>query len=60
MVVLIDGLRHLKVDAHSHILPRTWPATPGVKLRCVHEADGPFSARLEWDDGSLFRKLKPN
>ena len=60
MVVIIDGQKALKVDAHSHILPRTWPAKPGVRLRCVHVEDGPFSARLEWEDGSLFRKLKPN
>ena len=58
MVVTVDGVEMLKVDAHTHILPATaWPETPGVKLRCIHEAEGPFAARLEWEDGRLFRKI---
>lgn len=60
MVVIINGHQTLKVDVHTHILPRSWPETPGFPLRCVHEEDGEFTARMEYPDGRLFRKLKPN
>lgn len=65
MVVLIDGKRVLKVDAHTHILPSGWASEEhDIPLRLVRY-DVPnergFAAKLEYkDSGKLFRELKPN
>ena len=65
MVVLVAGERTLKVDAHTHLLPKNgWPEDHDIPLRLVHydvPTERGFAARLEFkDDGRLFRELKPN
>jgi len=55
-----------KIDVHTHILPKTWPEMEHIGLRMrplEEERDGPlldFTHAMEWSDGSLFRKVKPN
>ena len=61
----------MKIDAHTHILPNSdWPKIDGVKLNFSRidkdsEQDAEFlakgfTAKMEWDDGSLFRRVKDN
>jgi predicted TIM-barrel fold metal-dependent hydrolase len=47
----------LKIDIHSHILPREWPMLEGINLRLRHEDDGTV---MEWKDGTFFRKVQKN
>jgi aminocarboxymuconate-semialdehyde decarboxylase len=67
MVVIVEGKRILKVDSHSHILPRDWePSNMGDKipLRLVHydrPTEKGFVGRMEFtSDGRLFREIKEN
>ena len=63
MVVLIGGERALKVDAHTHLLPKNgWSEDHDIPLRLIKydkPTDRGFSARLEYKEtGKLFRELK--
>ncbi|KAF4706963.1 hypothetical protein FOZ62_001755 [Perkinsus olseni] len=56
-----------KIDIHTHILPREWPSIGGFDLRLVDLPQDDelgrkagFIKRMEWGDGKLFRKVKPN
>ncbi len=64
MVVLIGGQRTLKVDAHTHLLPQSWPETFDIPLRLIRyekPTEKGFVARMEYKaDGRLFRELKDN
>jgi hypothetical protein len=40
----------LKIDIHSHILPRAWPMLEGINIRLRHEADGSI---MEWKVQSI-------
>ena len=65
MVVLLTGARVLKVDSHTHILPKEIPAEsyPSFPLKLVQyetPTEKGFAAKLEFKTGKLFRELKPN
>ena len=49
-----------KIDIHTHILPREWPAMEGVELRLRPTGAEDGSMNMEWADGKFFRKVKRN
>jgi len=55
----------MKVDIHTHLLPKEWPALEGIEME-IHpikgDEHGPddFVARLLWKDGRLYRNIKAN
>lgn len=53
----------LKIDIHTHILPKTWPSLKerygyGGFIHLDHH--GPGCARMMKDDGSFFREIQAN
>jgi aminocarboxymuconate-semialdehyde decarboxylase len=48
----------MKIDIHTHILPRSWPELEGVNLRNRECPDG--SVDMVWVDGTFFRKVQKN